>query len=189
MSLQLILEEYKSDNEAIHTFCDELYDSYFQDNFSEIRKLYNRMKSDIHPITDAELEYVLSTFPLELFVVAENLNRLRLDYAVIKLKNREKFEALRKSYTDIANGMQELNKSEKQDWINHQLNQHSVEYELVLTAYDSVITRVENEQSFSRELIMGAKKIWDSRRSSEDSNPVGPVVPELPEYHRKEYVK
>ncbi len=188
MAIADVIEEYKSDNEAIHKFCDELYLSLFESNFEAIRGLYSRMKSSIQPITDDELEYILTTFPMELFAVAENLNKLRLDREVVKLKNKEKLESIRKKAEESVKQL-ELTKAEKQDWIHRMVTTEYVEYEILLTVYDSVITRVENEQSFSRELIMGAKKIWDSRRSGENINPVEPVVPDLPEYNRNQYVK
>lgn len=182
MNIVKVLEEYAEDMESIQTFCDELYLRNFADNFSEVRKLYARMKSKVHPITDEELEYVLTTFPLELFMAAENLNKFRLNFEVVKLKNRETIETIRKTaLADAsANG---LNKSQTTDYVNHAIAENMVEYEVLSSAYSSVITRVENEQTFSKELIMGAKKIWDSRRSSETSNPVSPVIAEeLPEY-------
>ena len=188
MAIADVIKEYKSDNDAIHKFCDDLYSTLFNTNFEAIRDMYKRMKSNMKPITDDELEYILTTFPLELFTVAENLNKLRLDREVVKLKNKEKLESIRKKVEEAAASL-DVSKAEKQDWIHRQVTSEYVEYEIVLTAYDSVITRVENEQSFSRELIMGAKKIWDSRRSSESVNPVGPVVPNLPEYDRNRYIK
>ena len=188
MDIQNVLTQYASDNEVVHKFCDDIYNELFSDNFREVRSMYKRMKSEIHPITDEELEYILTTFPMELFTVAENLNKLRLDREVVKLKNKETYENLRESATKESQAL-DMKKSEAQEYINHKIAQQFVEYEVVLSAYDAIIGRVENEQSFSRELIMGAKKIWDSRRSSERVNPVGPAVAELPEYNRQTYVK
>ena len=47
--------------------------------------------------------------------------------------------------------------------------------------YTAVVTRVEIDIAFSKELIMGARKVWDARRRSEDA-PVGEIPPELPDY-------
>lgn len=189
MSVTEVLAEYKADSDAVHSFCDELYNELFGDNFKAVRELYSRMKSTARPITDEELEYILSTFPLELFTVAENLNKLRLDYEVVKLKNKEKAESLRKQFVKEAEASFQFTKSQIAEYVAHRMTESMIEYEVVLTAYESVITRVENEQSFSRELIMGAKKIWDSRRSSEKANPVNSSDVELPEYSRKQYIK
>lgn len=187
------IEEYKEDSEAIHAFCEELYSKNFKEHFDGVRSLYTRLKSKTHPISDDELEYVLTELPLELFSAAEKLNNLRLDHEVVKLKNKETLEKLRRELFDSFSDT-DVSKSAKQDAVNRSLNEKMVEYEILLSAYSSVITRVENEQSFARELIMGAKKIWDSRRGAESSNPVSPVVPEekteLPEYKLpKQYIK
>ena len=76
-----------------------------------------------------------------------------------------------------------MNKTQTADYVNRKINTAMVEYEVLHAAYVSIVTRVENEQTFAKELIMGAKKVWDSRRSADNSNPVGLVVPELPEYN------
>ena len=180
-SIGRVLKEYESDIYSVQTFCTDLYEEKFAENFKEVRELYKRMKSKVHPITDSELEYILTTFPMELFVVAESLNRIRLNCEVVKLKNKETLERIRREASDEATKLQ-LNKSQSNEFISHVIAEKMVEYEVLFSAYNSVITRVENELTFSKELIMGAKKIWDSRRSSENSNPVGMVVPDLPEY-------
>ena len=191
MSISKILEEYSEDSKAIHAFCEDTYAKYFEEHFKGVRELYERMKSYIHPITDDELEYILTMFPLELFTVAEHLNQIRLDREVVKLKNKEKIETLRKQLVEESSEFEMLTKSERQAWVTHQIVTSSTEYEVLLAAYDTIISRVENEQSFSRELIMGAKKIWDSRRSGEHANPVNSadLQPEIPEYTRQSYIK
>ena len=69
---------------------------------------------------------------------------------------------------------------------------------MLVKCYECVISRVETEMSFSRELIMSAKKIWDSRRRVDGSMPVSEQnLPDedsstdLPEYSvpSKTYVK
>lgn len=193
MAISDVIQEYDEDAQAIHSFCEELYDNMFGESFKRVRDMYQRMQSEVRPISDEELEYILVMFPMELVAVAESLNKLRLDHEVVKLKNRDKLEELRDKLKSEVSSI-ELTKTEKQDYINHKLSQKMVEYEILLSAYASVITRVENEQSFSRELIMGAKKIWDSRRGAESANPVSPVniEEELPEYSRntpQSYIK
>ncbi len=179
-----VIDEYSSDMDSIQTFCEDMYITHFADNFNEIRELYKRMKSKVHPITDAELEYILTTFPMELFTVAEKLNKLRLNCEVVKLKNKQTMEKIRKNATEIAKNL-EYNKSQTNEFVSHIIAEQMVEYEVLYAAYNSIVARVENEQTFSKELIMGAKKIWDARRNSEMSNPVGMVVPEdLPEYDK-----
>lgn len=189
MHIEDVVKEYADDNYAVLTYCDKIYTDLFAENFKDVRDLYKRMKSTLQPITDSELEYILTTFPLELFTVAENLNKIRLLREVTKLKNKAKMRELRAEFQTTVNDMAELTKAEKQTYLMQLINESMAEYEVLLAAYDSLISRVENEQTFSKELIMGAKKIWDSRRSSESANPVAPVATELPEYDRKAYIK
>ena len=126
---------------------DKIYDDYFKADFDKVDRLYLRCQSIKSPITDDELEEILTSLPLDLFNAAEKLNRLRLSQQVIKLKCKTgEIEGDAKS-----------------------------EYDIVSAVYASVIERVENQISFSRELIMGAKKIWDSRRHTEKTNPVSPI--------------
>ena len=61
-------------------FCDSIYESVFAPTFAEVQKLHARMKSEQVPITDAELTYILTELPLDLFSVSESLNKLRLKH-------------------------------------------------------------------------------------------------------------
>ena len=186
-----IVSEYSQDIAAIDKFCDDLYDRLFAKHFREVRNLYQRMQSKLKPISDSELEYILIMLPVEMFSVAESLNKIRLQQEVVKLKNREKVETLRKELTAQATDLG-MNKSQMSEYVSHGLSEAMVEYEVLSSAYESVITRVSNEQTFSKELIMGAKKVWDSRRSSEASNPVAPIKGDLPDYDptsSKSYIK
>ena len=54
------------------------------------------------------------------------------------------------------------------------------EYKLMNIVYNCVIDKVEHQLSFSKELIMGAKKVWDARKRTEQ--PVIPEVNNLPDY-------
>ena len=171
------VNEYSDDIQLVQNFCESIYNENFASNFEKIHTLYTRMKSDIHPITDDELEYILTTFPLELFAISEKLNKIRLHCEVIKLKNKQKIESIRKEAGSEAATLG-LNKTQTTEYITSRVNQSMIEYELLHSAYISVISRVEGEQIFSKELIMGAKKIWDARRTTDLSNPVGAVVPE-----------
>lgn len=183
MAIQDIIKEYASDTQAIHDFCNTQYDTLFGTSFKEVKDMYRRMKSQVKPISDDELEYILTTFPMELIMVAENLNKLRLEYEVVRLKNKEKLAELKKQLADECDEFG-FSKTEKQVYISNMIALASTDYQVLAAAYESIITRVEGEQSFSRELIMGAKKIWDSRRSTESVNPITPGSSELPEYKR-----
>lgn len=183
MSIQSILDEYKPDLDAVTSLSDEMYQKFFEDNFSQIQQMYRRMKSVKSPITDEELEYILTMFPLELFEVSESLNTIKLNLEVIKLKNKEALIDAKNRLREEANSLG-LNKTDSTAYISENLPARTVDQDLILKVYDSVISRVESERTFSRELIMGAKKVWDSRRSAEESMPIDAVsgMDDLPDY-------
>lgn len=185
------LKEYKDDIQDVETFCESIYNDMFAPHFVEIHNLYSKMKSKVNPISDRELEYILIALPMELFTAAEKLNKLRLDYEVIKLKNKKKIEEFRTQYgLDCTDW--DVSKTAKVDYVNRSTNLSMVDYEMIVSAYDSIIARVSNEQAFAKELIMGAKKVWDSRKAAESSNPVKPIASDLPDYDPtsgKAYIK
>ena len=165
--IQDTIASLNEDTKAVLDFYESLYDKEFSEQFISVQKMFKRYKSSDKPITDTELEDILTGLPLELFSIAEKLNSLRLSEQVVKLKSRDKK-------------------------ITPELKE---EYAILDSVYSSVIERVENQISFSRELIMGAKKIWDARRKTESMNPVTPPKSkELPEYdyangiHQKSYI-
>lgn len=170
--IDLLQSVMNDDIDAVQEWCNEMYDQSFASYFEETRKLYERMRSNSRIITDDELSDILTLTPLNLFSVSEELNRFRLNYEVIKLKVKE--NEIDRKYLDS-------NKSEHN--VAYKLSSSEVEDKLILTAYNAVITRVENEISFSRELIMAAKKLWDRRKQTEDANPIGASVgKQLPAY-------
>lgn len=149
-SLASYIEECDADISAITAWCEEIYDKKFSRYFQNIVSLRSRLESKSRSITDEELEAILTSVPIDLFSVAEVLNQFRLSQEVVKLK----VKADEKSDTD------------------HDSMDHILAGKILQASYASVISRVESEISFSRELIMGAKKIWDGRRKAEESNPV-----------------
>lgn len=165
--------EYAESVDAVDVWVQAEYTTNFSQFFTEQRELYERVKSQVRPISDEDLEAILVDIPLQLFSAAESINAYRLRLETIKLKYKEresKFVRLSSEKTDA---------KKKED---AQLKM--IEDKLLITSVTSVITRVENEISFSRELIMSAKKLWDSRRRSEVSNPVSPInVDNLPDYN------
>lgn len=171
---------YKEDVESISHYYDDLYDSYFGSYFDEIQDIYGSVNSKLKPISDSELEWILCDLPIKLYDISEALNNLRLQFEIIKLKRNEYKLSFSEYYVSDFSSDKKPKKAE----IDSATEKYMVEHDLVMAVYKSLILRVENELSFSRELIMGAKKIWDSRRVSEKSNPVGEVVKEdeLPEY-------
>lgn len=175
-----IVRELDKNYEETQELCNTIYQSNFSNNFEKVKELHTRMQSDYHPITDEELEYILTVLPLNLFAVSESLNKLRLKLEVTKLTNTRKEIEFRNHSRDTLTPVNAGNKTLLSQLVAEETTQNMTEYKIYETCYASVISRVEGELVYSRELIMGAKKVWDSRRSSEASNPVGPVVPETP---------
>lgn len=174
-----ILSEHISDMDDVNQWCQEQYESQFQPHFIHQKQLYIRLQDTQHPITDSELSLILMNIPLELFLVSEQISRMRTDLAVVKLKLKEKLveSEAKSTATTKAQRREDAELSCLSD-------------QLLITAYESLIDRVEHEVSFSRELIMGAKKLWDARRRTEISNPVSEVNPdELPDYKPNAYIK
>ena len=153
---------------------EEIYQSTFSKYFRNQRELYDRFQCTNSPITDSELEMILTTIPLDLFTVAEKLSEFKVSQEVTKLrvKQIEKDEEL---FSDKSS---ETKRKEEASF-------NTLEHKLIITVQNAIVDRVEREMSFSRELIMGAKKIWDSRRTAEDSLPIRAVSsdvsdPDLP---------
>lgn len=180
MDLKTVYSQLSPDVEATEEWCNELYISNFSKYFEESRNLFKKLQSKSHPITDEELSYILINLPLTLFDVSEVLNSFRVKFEVVKLKNKETEAELMKSCTAKT-------VAQKKDEVSVAMT----EEKLICTVLSYIITRVESEISFCRELIMGAKKIWDSRKRGDLSNPVGNVDTEtiLPDYQPKEYIK
>lgn len=174
-----IQDNYSEYINDIQQWVDHQYDTAFKSCFDAVNEIHKNMQTQSRQITDTELEWTLTELPMQLFSISENLNKLRLDYEVIKLRKKAiKVEFDKKAAEMVKDS--KLAKSEVKSWVDAEL----VDHDILIAAYNSLITRVESEISFSRELIMGCKKIWDARRKTENVNPVSEVTPEtLPKYH------
>ncbi len=170
--------------DSVAAWAAELYNSTFSKYFEDIRLLSNRLSQKSRPITDEELELILSSLPLNLFEVSEKLSSLRLSIEVLKLRIKEKSK-------EISLHSTKGTESKRQEDGDMQV----IGDRVLVEAYKSVADRVENEISFCRELIMSAKKIWDARRRTEDANPVSPKdsynQSSIPDYNvlNKSYIK
>ena len=155
------IESLKEDFNSADALVSEIYDKYFARYFAKEIEMHTRFKDSEVPITDNELEWLITSLPLELFSVSNALAQFRQHNEIVKLKIKQR-------------------KSKSKDAVDDGLDE---EYKLMSIIYASVISRVEQEISFSKELIMGAKKVWDARRSG-DRAPIGEKLPEpnLPEY-------
>lgn len=173
------VESYHSDDlKAVADWCEEMYSERFAPYFTEQREMFQRLKSSTHPITDDELEWILTCAPVNLFEASEKLAMLQTSQEIIKLKCKQK-EA------DLISSSKESTETKRKEDAALKM----VEDKILLMAYGNLAVRVEKEMSYSRELIMGAKKIWDARRRTDQSNPVKEVSTDLPDYSGKTYIK
>lgn len=148
-----IAESIVTEMKEITSIADEIYTEMVGDYFNEVERLSKRFQSMQNPITDAELEEILTVIPLKLFKVAESLSKVKLTNEIVKIRAKDKND------------------------------DKSLDYKLAASVYASVIVRIEKEASYSRELIMASKKIWESRRSAENAAGIRTdITPDLPDY-------
>lgn len=184
MNIKKALENLKQDMNDVNSIADTMYQSVFDKYFKEMRTWYTKFVDSSSGlsrigqswfesssvIADCDLEVALTTLPLQLFSVSEELSKFKLNQEVVKLR------------------IKELEAEAKASKIE---NPEIDEDKLIQSIYSSVVSRVESEISFSREFIMVMKKFWDARRATEQVNPVSEVNCELPEYdlQGKRYIK
>lgn len=176
IDLDQTLSKYLTDIHDVDSWAEDQYSKLFKEYFKDVDIMYSRLKSNDNPITDDELEQILTRVPLELINVSEKLSYVRNMQEVIKLgiKNRESEELalLLESGTGITKAKEEAAQSVIQD-------------KLLLSVYDSIYDRVTRQTTFAKELIMSSKKIWDARRNSEQSMPSisAENINALPDYY------
>lgn len=158
-----VLSKSREELSPITDLYDTLYNDIFAKYFEDEHSLFERLKSKFKPVTDEELENILTMTPLNLYAVAEELNKFRLNVEVLKLRIK----------TAESNLKSLDNTSEV--WV--EISTQMIDDKLLCAVYDKLILRVESEISFSRELIMAAKKLWDGRRQTDITNPIGNFVP------------
>lgn len=174
MNLQKILDAVSYDINEVTEWAEGEYNKYFSQYFKGEIELYNRMKSNSDPILDGELEWILTSLPLELFSVTEQLSKLKTAQEVIKLH-------IKQTERDYIQNPHSLGSQTQKKEDAAAL---TAEDKLLVTVYDSIIERVSREMAFSKELIMSAKKIWDARRNDGTLNPdiLGKDGSNLPDY-------
>ena len=156
------VDELKDDFSSADTLVDEIYNKCFARYFNRTKELEAAFQNKTTPITDAQLEDIIVGLPLDLIQVSTSLAQFKQHQEIVKLtiKQRKK------------------DKSDKLPW-DADLD---TEYALMSIVYSAVILRVEGEISFSKELIMGAKKVWDARKRTETIVPIKEQPVELPNY-------
>lgn len=172
MDLQGRLDKLSSDINDVNEWSEGEYNKYFSEYFKGEVELYDKLKSSKSQITDSELEWILTDLPMELFSVTEQLSKLKTAQEVIRLSIKKKEREYVKTHTE---GSETKRKEEAAAL--------SEEDRLLVSVYDSIIDRVSRQMTFSKELIMSAKKIWDARRSDGIPLPEVNIDPSrLPEY-------
>lgn len=160
MNLDVALNNLSKDLSEVEAWAEGEYQKYFAQYFKGEVELYKKLKENDALIDDSQLEWILTYLPLELFSVSEKLSLLRTRQEVIKLHMKEVEDNVALDHPE----MTATAKKERAAWLNS-------ENKLLVDIYSSISDRVNREISFSRELIMSAKKIWDARRATE-----GPAV-------------
>ena len=89
LDISNIAKELESDIEGVSELSDNLYNKYFGQYFHIQKELYRRVQDTDKPITDEELETVLTDLPLELIEVSEALSKFQISQEVVKLRAKE----------------------------------------------------------------------------------------------------
>ena len=168
-----ISKEHQSDIDDVTKWCEEEYNKHFSQYFEEMYKLYFKLQSGNKAITDDELESILTDIPLQLFSAAEALSSYKAGIEIVKLKMKmAKSEShLSENYSQVAF--------------------KTLEDEMLVKVYGTVVERVERQITFSKELIMSAKKIWSARKGTESIGVAADSI-DLPDYsdiEKKTYIK
>ena len=172
---------YQEDIDAVIKYQNEVYDKMFSKEFSEVKSLSDMIKKcGYKSPSDEVLETILIDVPLKLFDVAEKLNQLELTLQVLKLKLKEKKIELKHD-----ENVRNMNSTMLSEFVS----ENTIEDELMISIYSKLIERVNSQISYSKELIMSAKKLWDRRKEAESAMPVAPVDPAAVPYNPNESKK
>lgn len=158
-------EALKADFEAADSLVNEIYEKYFSSYFIKEQELYQRFQDSSVPITDKELEWIITSLPLDLYAASDALAQFKAHNEIIKLTIKSRKKVAKDKPEEIDD-----------------------EYQIMNVVYSAVINKIESKLTFSKELIMGAKKVWDARRRTEQA-PIKEVN-DLPDYTIKNtYIK
>lgn len=178
MNFVYVGTRYQEDINAVIKYQNEVYDKMFSKEFSEVKSLSDMIKkSGYKSPSDEVLEIILMDVPLKLFDVAEKLNQLELTLQVLKLKLKE-----RKIELKHDENVRNMNSTMLSEFVS----ENTIEDELMISIYSKLIERVNSQISYSKELIMSAKKLWDRRKEAESAMPVTPVDPAAVPYNPNE---
>lgn len=173
-------------SEAIDSI-SELSNKYLKDikvKFNIVFDLSSRVGCDDKPITDEELEQVLMELPLELFDISERISQYKTSIQYLKLKNKSV-----EISTKEENMMLDTPLSAAE--MKCVVDNAKMENDISILVLNHVVDVIEHYISFSRELIMSAKKIWTARRDTETVNPIveNDYTADLPVIDKQSYIK
>lgn len=170
-SLSDVIEEYSPDFSEANDLVLQIYTKNFSHFFDIVDKFYYSMQKEKNKLSDEELEEILIDLPLNLFEVSDKVTGLRIQLEVTKLKNREVRENIRTAI-DSSDAFSDMSKTDRKEAVARATASSMVPYELLADVYEVLLDLISNKVSFAKELIMSAKKVWTSRRETEDSMPV-----------------
>lgn len=156
------LKEIQDDFKAADELEESMYQTYFAKYFKLEEQLYEKFRDTQLPITDDELSQIITVLPLDLISAANALSQFRAHNEIGKLAAKQR--------------------KKQKEANNLPADDTDTEFQLMTIVYNAVIGRVESQLSFSKELIMGAKKVWDARRRSDQAPPIAIKDEEIPEY-------
>lgn len=158
MTMQEIIDATLEGADDLVKWCDDIYNENILPHFKEVNDFYDKIeKSEWRPISDDDLEMILTTLPLRLYSATEAVNRLGIHLSIMKFNAKRGIDV--------------------EDEDTRKMTMQAMQ--AIANAYETIIGRAEREMTFCRELIMAAKKIWDARKRSECAMPVGEVVPDI----------
>ena len=74
----------------VRGWCDNEYQSNFAQYFEGVPELYEQVSSTERKLTDSELEWILTSVPLQLITVSEVLSSYKLNLECLKLHTKKK---------------------------------------------------------------------------------------------------
>lgn len=172
-SIQEVVDSHEGDFDEINNYVKELYRKQFKSQFDYIHTLADMMYDDYKPLSDEVLEQILTDVPLKLFDISECLSDVQARLQLLKLKIKNKKVEIKQSHKGS---------NMTQTEISDIVTQSTLEDEILVVVYNQLISLVDSEVSYTKELIMGAKKIWDRRRQADSSMPVGIPTQDMPSY-------
>ena len=93
------VETLKADFESADALVDQIYTRYFSLYFREMNDNFLRFRDADTPITDKELEWIITSLPLKLFSVSNALAQFKQHNEIVKLKIKERKAAAKERST------------------------------------------------------------------------------------------